>query len=188
MRTIHCPDTGETCTTYTAYRDSNHWHRFRTSYLATIPAHTCEKCGESVERLEVHHHHYDSLGREMPTDVCALCRKCHKKEPSTLAAIAKRKKPVSKPQPAQKPQQIDRKRIAGQVQRLKRVMAAEGWSYDVSAQIMELEARCAIMPGKAKKGKGAKKPKERATGKERKRQAKRRRKMRAKRKAEKASA
>jgi 5-methylcytosine-specific restriction endonuclease McrA len=37
----------------------------------------CEGCGEP-RPLELHHLHYDSIGREGPEDLAALCRDCHR--------------------------------------------------------------------------------------------------------------
>jgi hypothetical protein len=36
----------------------------------------CERCGRR-RRLELHHRHYNSQGRERPEDLYALCRDCH---------------------------------------------------------------------------------------------------------------
>lgn len=40
-------------------------------------AHSCEDCGADSVRLELHHEHYRSVGREIPSDYAALCRHCH---------------------------------------------------------------------------------------------------------------
>ena len=37
----------------------------------------CEGCGEFVQ-LTLHHLHYDTVGRERPEDLEALCWPCHK--------------------------------------------------------------------------------------------------------------
>ncbi len=37
----------------------------------------CEKCGERA-RLQLHHLHYESVGRETPEDLTALCDDCHR--------------------------------------------------------------------------------------------------------------
>jgi 5-methylcytosine-specific restriction endonuclease McrA len=37
----------------------------------------CERCGTLTWQLEVHHKHYDCLGRERPQDLEVLCRYCH---------------------------------------------------------------------------------------------------------------
>lgn len=39
----------------------------------------CECCGERA-KLELHHKHYETEGRETPDDLSALCRDCHKGE------------------------------------------------------------------------------------------------------------
>jgi len=37
----------------------------------------CQKCGRKNDRLNVHHKHYKSLGREKLKDLLVLCPKCH---------------------------------------------------------------------------------------------------------------
>ena len=41
----------------------------------------CEECGEPVKlfsKLELHHLHYETEGRESPADLKAYCRACHR--------------------------------------------------------------------------------------------------------------
>jgi 5-methylcytosine-specific restriction endonuclease McrA len=38
----------------------------------------CERCGVTDKPLDLHHRHYDRLGREEPRDLQLLCRECHK--------------------------------------------------------------------------------------------------------------
>jgi 5-methylcytosine-specific restriction endonuclease McrA len=43
----------------------------------------CEICGEPPgfgSRLELHHRHYETEGRERPDDLVACCRTCHLRE------------------------------------------------------------------------------------------------------------
>lgn len=59
---------------YTEYLLSNHWIQFRSKILEDRKL--CQNCGVK-ERLNIHHKHYKSLGREKGTDVIVLCQKCH---------------------------------------------------------------------------------------------------------------
>mgnify|MGYP001764851904 CR=1 FL=1 len=67
---------------YREYLKSEHWHGVRKRSLARV-GHCCQRCGDGG-RLEVHHKHYRSLGRELVTDIEVLCHHCH------LAADAER--------------------------------------------------------------------------------------------------
>jgi 5-methylcytosine-specific restriction endonuclease McrA len=40
----------------------------------------CEICETPSDRLELHHRHYRSIGKEKTTDVQLLCRQCHETE------------------------------------------------------------------------------------------------------------
>jgi len=40
----------------------------------------CEVCGVVPYRIEVHHKHYNTLGRENPSDLILLCPECHRVE------------------------------------------------------------------------------------------------------------
>ena len=42
--------------------------------------HTCQRCGATNCRLDVHHLHYETIGQESIEDVTALCRVCHADE------------------------------------------------------------------------------------------------------------
>lgn len=55
----------------------------------------CEYCGKSAE-LQVHHLTYKRLGEERPSDVMALCERCHEiadryREIRNFAAFLKKK-------------------------------------------------------------------------------------------------
>ncbi len=39
----------------------------------------CEDCDKHTDSLQLHHLHYDSIGREQPLDLKAICRSCHYK-------------------------------------------------------------------------------------------------------------
>lgn len=69
-----------------------HEARFAGRFKPAIPADTrravlarangcCEQCGTPVglfSKLELHHLHYETEGRERPDDLAAYCRECHK--------------------------------------------------------------------------------------------------------------
>ena len=61
--------------TYQEYLSSRYW-QWRRKVKLFKAGYACEKCG-SKKRLEVHHKHYRSLGRESNRDLQALCRACH---------------------------------------------------------------------------------------------------------------
>ena len=65
---------------YTEHLASPAWRRIRESALARAGG-RCERCGKPFgsHDLEVHHRHYDTLGRESLSDVVVLCRPCHRK-------------------------------------------------------------------------------------------------------------
>jgi hypothetical protein len=61
-----------------AYHQSRHWKSTRRRQISLVGA--CELCG-SQERLEIHHLHYGTLGRERPgADLQTLCSPCHRTE------------------------------------------------------------------------------------------------------------
>lgn len=73
-----------------------HIHSYRPAgrYKPPIPAATrrlvaqrangvCERCGDKpllFAKLELHHRHYETEGREQPHDLMLLCRSCHRDE------------------------------------------------------------------------------------------------------------
>jgi 5-methylcytosine-specific restriction endonuclease McrA len=60
---------------YLAYLLSDTWRRKRQRKFKQV-GRKCELCG-SVRQLEVHHLHYDSLGKEKLADLQVLCVTCH---------------------------------------------------------------------------------------------------------------
>lgn len=61
---------------YEAYLRSEHWKSFHTRYRnAGLPM-ECAVCGGGF--VELHHHTYERLGAELPTDVTPLCPVHHK--------------------------------------------------------------------------------------------------------------
>lgn len=63
---------------YKEYLRSHKWMRKRKKMLALCGS-QCENCG-NTKRLQVHHLHYRTLGRESVNDLKLLCDSCHKKE------------------------------------------------------------------------------------------------------------
>lgn len=68
---------GATVADYRAYLHGRWWATRRRSRLAAA-GYACEACGASGDRLEVHHKHYLSLGRERNADLEVLCGPCHR--------------------------------------------------------------------------------------------------------------
>jgi len=60
---------------YPAYLETPHWQKVRALALRRAGRH-CQVCG-ARGRLDVHHNTYARRGRELPSDVVALCRACH---------------------------------------------------------------------------------------------------------------
>lgn len=60
---------------YPAYLASEHWQTTRRGALQRA-AFACQKCNGKTA-LEVHHHNYHCLGKELPEDLVVLCRACH---------------------------------------------------------------------------------------------------------------
>lgn len=78
MVTVVCKDTGEVCETYSQYRNSKHWRLFKEQYKASkYYKGCCSRCKTRRPSLQIHHRHYDTLGREQLWDVEVLCAKCH---------------------------------------------------------------------------------------------------------------
>lgn len=63
--------------TYQDYLQSDHWQEIRKSTILAAD-NRCMLCN-SDGTLHVHHRTYENLGREEPTDIIALCDKCHAK-------------------------------------------------------------------------------------------------------------
>lgn len=64
--------------TYAVYRGTPQWKERRME-ITELQRHRCAGCG-SQERLHVHHRHYRTLKNEFPTDLVALCARCHRRE------------------------------------------------------------------------------------------------------------
>ena len=65
--------------TYEEYLQSWDWVRLRNREFARTD-YRCEGCGfhGTDKQLEVHHLHYETLGREQVGDVQVLCKRCHR--------------------------------------------------------------------------------------------------------------
>lgn len=61
---------------YHAYMHSAAWKRKRQA-VHERSGRTCERCGASGRRLEVHHKTYARLGHERMSDLIDLCEDCH---------------------------------------------------------------------------------------------------------------
>lgn len=61
---------------YKEYIQTEHWQHFRSEALKHFNT-TCQLCGATNERLDVHHKTYINRGRETFNDVILLCRHCH---------------------------------------------------------------------------------------------------------------
>ncbi|WP_027368955.1 HNH endonuclease [Desulfocurvibacter africanus] len=80
---------------YEAYLASPEWKKFREKALENnfyFGKYHCQRCGWDFPRdkLEIHHKHYRTLGRERLEDVLALCRHCHAIEDSNRAEESRR--------------------------------------------------------------------------------------------------
>lgn len=63
-----------------AYLDSTEWKKFAWR-VRMYYKQTCQRCGATNCRLDVHHHSgYEMIGRETFDDVAPLCRACHADE------------------------------------------------------------------------------------------------------------
>ncbi len=60
---------------YQTYIESPEW-RERAKDATARAAYKCQVCS-SMHKLNVHHNTYDRLGKELPTDLCVLCTRCH---------------------------------------------------------------------------------------------------------------
>ena len=64
--------------TYWDVLESERWKQFRRDIIAETSG-RCEVCGYAGgNRLQLHHRHYKTLGRERRRDVELLCKWCHK--------------------------------------------------------------------------------------------------------------
>ena len=62
---------------YYTYLNSKEWQDFRDKVFR-LKGRVCSKCGTAEGVINVHHLHYQTLGRESMKDVRVLCQKCHK--------------------------------------------------------------------------------------------------------------
>src|SRR5690348_9129199 len=60
---------------YADYLKSDHWREFKVKYRASGASVWCAVCGGGG--IQLHHHTYERLGCELPTDVTPLCRGHH---------------------------------------------------------------------------------------------------------------
>jgi hypothetical protein len=61
---------------YQTYIESPQWRHRRASFLKTHDR--CERCRHRLGRWkQVHHLNYNRLGRELDSDLQALCKRCH---------------------------------------------------------------------------------------------------------------
>lgn len=61
--------------TYKQYLKSKHWNKISTKYKTKFPI--CEVCKKS-KSTQVHHNHYENIGKEKYWDLIAICNDCHK--------------------------------------------------------------------------------------------------------------
>lgn len=77
---------------YRRYLQSEHWKELSAAKLEDANF-RCERCHRRTQ-LEVHHLHYNSIGKERFTDLEVLCRACHQKHhDSEFAAKTRHAKP-----------------------------------------------------------------------------------------------
>lgn len=60
---------------YDEYMNSKQWRRIR-KWVLTFWGNKCALCTSSI-RMSVHHRTYERLGKELLTDLIALCGRCH---------------------------------------------------------------------------------------------------------------
>jgi hypothetical protein len=61
---------------YSEYLQTDHWQHFRKQALKWSH-NTCQLCGATNIKLDVHHRTYANRGRETFLDVIVLCQECH---------------------------------------------------------------------------------------------------------------
>lgn len=74
---------------------SPEWRVFKMGILSKRGP-TCEGCASTRRRVDLHHLHYRTLGKERECDVILLCRRCHDERhgltlPSTRRRLSKRR-------------------------------------------------------------------------------------------------
>lgn len=81
-----------------ANQQTGAYRELRTSRLR-MAGNRCEECGAN-HALQLHHRHYNTLGREKIDDVVILCDQCHERETCRLAALRRaRWRPVGRYRP-----------------------------------------------------------------------------------------
>ncbi len=70
-------------TQYNLYLKSNRWRKKR-KQIKTFWDNRCAICN-SEKNIHVHHRTYERLGRELTTDLIALCAVCHGRHHDKLA-------------------------------------------------------------------------------------------------------
>ena len=73
---------------YYSYICSDSWQIVRKRYRESKLLKICYCCGADDEPLDLHHKTYKRLGSERLTDLCKVCRSCHRK----IHELAKRKR------------------------------------------------------------------------------------------------
>tara|TARA_R110000824_G_C14926489_1_gene648253 strand:+ start:397 stop:687 length:291 start_codon:yes stop_codon:yes gene_type:complete len=61
---------------YDDHIGSRYWNEIRQRILKRSDG-KCEKCGK-MWRLQIHHINYDRVGRELDSDLLAVCQPCHR--------------------------------------------------------------------------------------------------------------
>lgn len=74
---------------YIKHLSSQYWLGLRVEALKAAK-NKCQRCGQGA-RLEVHHKHYLTLGKETLADVEVLCGACHPKADEERAWISHRR-------------------------------------------------------------------------------------------------
>jgi hypothetical protein len=63
---------------YVSVLKSDRWKRLKSRLLQKRGC-RCESCGDVGVFIDLHHKHYETLGRERHSDVLLLCRDCHRR-------------------------------------------------------------------------------------------------------------
>jgi 5-methylcytosine-specific restriction endonuclease McrA len=73
---------------YEEYLESWDWLRLRNRMFLRND-YRCERCGlhGTDKQLQLHHKHYETLGREAPGDLEVLCRRCHRAKHGRVTAL-----------------------------------------------------------------------------------------------------
>ena len=62
---------------YNDYINSPQWRALRKRVIKRR-GQKCQRCRNETETLELHHKHYETLGKECWKDLLLLCPRCHK--------------------------------------------------------------------------------------------------------------